>query len=161
MDNVKQKFLERIGVAQNCPANWDWMTGDDKVRHCHKCKLNVYNLSAMTELEAESLLQISVDMPLCVRFYRRLDGKVMTADCPLAIKVLDSTKRWSLFLMHSLVAIFSVVAAAAAGQGIRNGAMTLETAISQSFSEVTSQLSGRREYRVSGSATSPEKGANN
>lgn len=152
---MKESFLAGIGVAQNCPANWDWMTGDEKVRHCHKCKLNVYNLSAMTELEAESLLQLSVDMPLCVRFYRRLDGKVMTSDCPLGTKVLDSTKRWSLFLMHALVAIFSLMAAVAMGQGIRNGTMILETAISQSFSKVTSQLSsGLMEYRASGSDTS-------
>ncbi|MBY0547602.1 MAG: hypothetical protein K2W95_09935 [Candidatus Obscuribacterales bacterium] len=120
------------------------MTGDDKVRHCHKCKFNVYNLSAMTEVEAESLLQLNADKSLCVRFFRRLDGKIMTAACPLGAKVLDSTRPWSLFVWQSLAAIMSLVAAAAVGQGLRSGVMTLETAISQSYSTVTTQLSSGR-----------------
>jgi len=59
------------------------MTGDDKKRFCGGCKKNVYNLSAMTEAEAQETLKI--DNP-CVRFYRRVDGTVLTQDCPVGVR---------------------------------------------------------------------------
>jgi hypothetical protein len=47
--------------------------------------MNVYNLSDMTKLEAENLLTVS-EGRLCVRFYRREDGTVLTADCPVGLR---------------------------------------------------------------------------
>ena len=41
----------RLTIASPCTASWDDMEGDDKVRFCGECELNVYNLSAMTEGE--------------------------------------------------------------------------------------------------------------
>jgi hypothetical protein len=55
------------------------MAGDDRIRFCGRCRQNVYNLSAMTAHQAESLLRNAAGTP-CVRFYRRLDGTVVTAD---------------------------------------------------------------------------------
>jgi hypothetical protein len=48
--------LDRIAVASPCPVAWDDMTGNDRVRFCSQCKLNVYNISAMTRSEAESFI---------------------------------------------------------------------------------------------------------
>jgi hypothetical protein len=56
------------------------MRGDDQVRFCGKCRLNVYNLSGMSRRQAEALLGRS-EGRVCVRFYRRPDGTVMTRDC--------------------------------------------------------------------------------
>jgi hypothetical protein len=58
------------------------MFGNDRVRFCGECKLNVYNLSGMTRTEAESLI-INTEGRLCVRFYRRRDGSILTQDCPV------------------------------------------------------------------------------
>ena len=58
------------------------MRGDDRVRHCSQCDLNVFNLSAMTTVEAESLIQES-EGRLCVRYFQRRDGTVIPADCPV------------------------------------------------------------------------------
>jgi hypothetical protein len=55
------------------------MAGDDRVRFCSECRKNVYNLSAMTGVEAEALL-IRHEGQICKRFYRREDGAVLTAD---------------------------------------------------------------------------------
>ncbi len=74
--------LDNIRVASPCPADWDQMFGDDRTRFCSDCKLNVYNLSGMTREEAESLL-INAEGRVCVRFYRRADGTVLTANCPV------------------------------------------------------------------------------
>lgn len=74
--------LDNIHIASPCPANWDEMFGDDRKRHCGSCKLNVYNLSDMTRREAEDLL-INSEGRLCVRFFRRADGTILTKNCPV------------------------------------------------------------------------------
>ena len=78
--------LEVIDIANPCPADWDQMRGDDQVRFCKHCSLNVYNLSAMTR-EAAQQLVAEREGRLCVRFYRRLDGTVVTQDCEGAIRL--------------------------------------------------------------------------
>ena len=72
--------LDVIDIARPCPADWDQMRGDDRVRFCGHCSLNVYNLSAMSRPEAERLVR-ETEGRVCVRFYRRLDGTVVTTDC--------------------------------------------------------------------------------
>jgi hypothetical protein len=74
--------LDNIRVASPCPANWDEMFGDERKRFCSECKLSVYNLSDMTRSEAENLL-INSEGRLCVRYYKRADGTVLTTDCPI------------------------------------------------------------------------------
>jgi hypothetical protein len=58
------------------------MYGSDRKRFCGDCKLNVYNLSGMSRDEAENLITTS-EGRLCVRFYKRADGSVITGDCPV------------------------------------------------------------------------------
>jgi hypothetical protein len=84
---MKLKLLDQARVAAPCPAHWDDMKGDDWTRHCSLCRLNVYNLSDMTEDEAEKLLA-NRQGRLCVRYYLRPDGKVMTKDCPKGLRAL-------------------------------------------------------------------------
>jgi hypothetical protein len=64
---------------------WDAMKGDDRVRSCEACDKDVYNLSAMTRDEAESLLH-EQDGSICARIHRRADGTVMTSDCPMGAR---------------------------------------------------------------------------
>ncbi|MEA2733933.1 MAG: hypothetical protein QOE14_384 [Humisphaera sp.] len=72
--------LDVIDIAKPCPADWDEMRGDEQVRFCKHCSLNVYNLSAMSRAAAEQLVA-EREGRVCVRFYRRLDGTVITRDC--------------------------------------------------------------------------------
>lgn len=74
--------LNNIKIASPCPANWDEMYGSERKRFCGECKLNVYNLSGMTRREAEDLVQNS-EGRLCIKFYKRADGSVITQDCPV------------------------------------------------------------------------------
>jgi hypothetical protein len=60
------------------------MEGDERSRFCTECKLNVYNLSDMTMAEAEDLIR-SREGRLCVRYFQRADGRVMTRDCPKGV----------------------------------------------------------------------------
>ena len=77
-----QSPLDNIKIASPCSANWNEMYGNDRMRHCGDCKLNVYNLSGMSREEAESLV-MNAEGRLCVRFFRRLDGTTITENCPV------------------------------------------------------------------------------
>ena len=74
--------LDNIRIASPCSADWNRMFGSDRKRFCGDCKLNVYNLSNMSRQEAENLI-ISSEGRLCVRFYRRADGTILTQNCPV------------------------------------------------------------------------------
>jgi hypothetical protein len=77
---VSLPVLDNIHVAAPCSADWAAMTGDDRVRHCGSCRKNVYNLTDMTRDEADALL-VEHEGRMCVRYYRRHDGTILTADC--------------------------------------------------------------------------------
>lgn len=79
--------LEHVKVAAPCPADWGKMVGDERARYCDKCSLHVYNLSGMTRREAEALVT-STEGRLCVRFYRRPDGTILTRNCPVGLSAL-------------------------------------------------------------------------
>jgi hypothetical protein len=74
--------LDNVRVASPCSANWNEMYGNERMRFCADCKLNVYNLSDMTRQEAENLI-VSSEGRLCVRFFRRTDGTILTKNCPV------------------------------------------------------------------------------
>src|SRR5262245_42990031 len=74
--------LDQITVAAPCPVSWDAMRGDDRVRYCGRCRQDVYNLSEMTAEEAVQLIEATQGR-LCVQLFRRRDGTLITADCPV------------------------------------------------------------------------------
>ena len=76
------ELLANVRVASPCPARWADMTGDDRARFCAQCQKHVYNLSEMTAEDASDLIR-EKEGNLCVRFYQRADGTVLTADCPV------------------------------------------------------------------------------
>lgn len=79
--------LNNIKIASPCAANWNEMYGDERTRHCAECKLNVYNLSEMTQSEAENFL-VKAEGRVCLKVYRRTDGTVLTKDCPVGWRKL-------------------------------------------------------------------------
>ncbi|HLK58799.1 MAG TPA: hypothetical protein VKU00_19660 [Chthonomonadaceae bacterium] len=92
-------LLQNVKVASPCPAAWSAMESieGDRVRFCNGCKKNVYNLSAMTQSEAEGLLRAH-EGHLCIRYYQRRDGTVLTADCPVGVQAVRQ-----MFLRRSVV----------------------------------------------------------
>src|SRR3954464_4917655 len=79
--------LDGVRVAAPCPADWEKMVGDERVRFCGQCSLHVYNLSGMTKREAEGLVA-NAEGRLCVRYYRRADGSILTRNCPVGLRAL-------------------------------------------------------------------------
>jgi hypothetical protein len=79
--------LDNIRIASPCNADWDQMMGNERTRFCGQCNLNVYNLSSMTTEEAELLIG-RTEGRLCVRYFRRAVGSVMTQDCPVGLRAI-------------------------------------------------------------------------
>ena len=79
--------LDNVRVAAPCSVDWERMLGNERIRFCAQCNLNVYNLSGMTRMEAERLIAQS-EGRLCVRFYRRTDGTILTRNCPVGLRGL-------------------------------------------------------------------------
>lgn len=63
----KNEFLKQIEVKNHCTQDWDEMTGNDEVRFCGHCSLNVNNLSAMTRKQALKIVRTSKGR-ICVRY---------------------------------------------------------------------------------------------
>jgi hypothetical protein len=77
--SAERLSLDVIQIDAPCPASWDAMRGDERVRYCEGCHKHVFNLSAMTRTEAERVVCDHAG-GLCVRFARTDDGKVQTLD---------------------------------------------------------------------------------
>ena len=90
-------LLDNVRIAAPCHADWNEMepVQGERIRFCGQCARNVYNLSEMTRREAEDLVR-SQEGRLCVRYYLRSDGTMLTKNCPVGVR---NTRR--LFLMRS------------------------------------------------------------
>ena len=99
--------LDNVRVASPCSADWDSMYGDDRKRFCKECKLNVYNLSGMTREEAEKLVT-NAEGRLCIRFYERPDGTIITQDCPVGwAKIKQRTRIYATAALSMLMALLT------------------------------------------------------
>lgn len=72
--------LDDLVIETPCSEPWAGMTGNDRVRHCGACQLDVHDLSALTSEEARALVR-GTEGRLCARIHRRPDGRVLTRDC--------------------------------------------------------------------------------
>ena len=103
---------DRAFIEIPCPTSWDNMTGNDSVRFCGQCSLNVYNISSMTDKEAEAVFtKGNSGERLCARLYRRPDGTVMTDNCPRALRKIRNASKW---LQTKIVACFGLLLSLAA-----------------------------------------------
>jgi len=120
------------------------MMGTERTRYCGECKLNVYNLSAMTRTEAERLLMQS-EGRLCVRYYRRADGTVLTKDCPVgwqAVKARVSRVATATFsIMAGLFGgIFAFTLFKETSHPAEVGALTVEPRVTYVQGDVSSPV---------------------
>ena len=104
-------ILDQVSVASPCHVAWESMHGDDRTRFCDSCSKRVYNLSGMTRADAEALV-VSCEGKICIRFFRRHDGTMLTADCPVG---LARVRRRMALVAAGVVAIVASVAGAAFG----------------------------------------------
>src|SRR5258708_2138620 len=78
---------QEVRIASPCSADWGRMVGNERVRYCSQCKLDVYNFSEMARAEIEEIVA-QREGRLCARFYQRSDGTMMTRNCPARFRVV-------------------------------------------------------------------------
>ncbi|HEY9788872.1 MAG TPA: hypothetical protein V6D22_00645 [Candidatus Obscuribacterales bacterium] len=83
---MAKSLLDDVMVAAPCDVSWDSMQGDDRVRRCSGCSKNVYNISDMSDKEAQELLRTNTSP--CLRLFRRADGTLITDNCPRGLRKL-------------------------------------------------------------------------
>lgn len=74
----------QLRIASPCEESWEAMKGDERARHCARCKLNVFNVKELTDQELRTLL-MKTEGKVCGRIYQRKDGTVLTRDCPTGL----------------------------------------------------------------------------
>lgn len=84
---MKTDNLDRLRVASPCPTSWEQMSGNERVRYCELCNLNVYNIAALTRKEATALVS-GTEGHFCARLFRRSDGTIITRDCPVGLRAI-------------------------------------------------------------------------
>jgi hypothetical protein len=103
------QILNDVQIASPCTASWEEMSGDPYARHCAQCNKNVFDLSQLSAHQAINLLR-EKEGRLCIRLYRRHDGTVLTADCPVGLRERSRRIfRWAAALVAS-VFTFGLVA---------------------------------------------------
>src|SRR5258708_33231425 len=70
-----------LRISSPCPMSWDELVGNDRIRYCGKCTLNVYNLADMEPQEVEAIVR-KTEGRLCGRLYLRGDRTASLRDCP-------------------------------------------------------------------------------
>ena len=135
-------LVQRVEIASPCPVSWDSMTGDDQVRFCGQCQLNVFNLSEMTAEEGERLI-IEKEGRLCARIYRRRDGTVLTRDCPVGLAAMR--RRMIGFAVAVTASVMFVAGAAMScifGQRSEGWFLNEESAFSQASNKLRYWMNG-------------------
>lgn len=104
-----QKFdVNKLRVAAPCSVGWETMSGDERVRHCHSCKLDIYNIEEMSETEVRNLIATH-EGRLCIRLYRRADGTVLTKDCPVGLRAYrKKAARLAGAALTTILGLFSI-----------------------------------------------------
>jgi hypothetical protein len=111
--------LDVIEIASPCEVSWEAMDGDERVRRCDACKLSVYNIAELSRAEAEELIRSS-EGRLCVRFFRRSDGTILTRDCPVGLRAVRRQIARMVVAIGALIGFLTVgTVAATAGTGKR------------------------------------------
>jgi hypothetical protein len=118
--------LDHIEVPTPCPAEWDDMQGNERVRFCTHCARSVHNLSAMTRPEAMKLIAHTRGR-VCVRYYRRPDGTLHNV-APL-VQIQTSLRRASRLAASAFSAALTLSASAAAQQPAANARADTRVAV--------------------------------
>ena len=114
-----KNFLNNLTVPSPCSTDWNSMIGNDQVRFCEHCSLDVHNLSLMTRAQAERLVARS-NGRLCVQYIHDPNGGPVTL--PVGQKLHHISRRVSQIAAGAFTAALSVTSAIAQeSTGVRIG----------------------------------------
>jgi hypothetical protein len=118
------------------------MKGDDRVRFCELCKLNVYDFAQLTRREVDALVANS-EGRLCGRLYRRADGTIITKDCPVGLQAIRRrVARISGAIFATLISLSAGILASARETVERSRAYATGSSFEPRVPSQTAMLSG-------------------
>jgi hypothetical protein len=120
--------MPTLRIGSPCSASWENMPGNDRVRHCHECNLDVYNFSALTSREINQIVATRTGR-ICARFYQRADGTMLTENCPVGFRA--AVLRGSRIAAAVLAAAVSIAPRRANAIPAQSGSSSLETQLAQ------------------------------
>ncbi|MEZ6057928.1 MAG: hypothetical protein R3C01_14615 [Planctomycetaceae bacterium] len=100
--------LPVLKIASPCTADWEEMTGDERVRFCGHCEKHVYNLTVMDPREVHELIE-RTEGKFCGRLYQRADGTALATDCPVGLARMK--RLWLRTLAVATTVAVAVIAA--------------------------------------------------
>jgi carboxypeptidase family protein/ankyrin repeat protein len=103
-------FLNNLTIPSPCTEDWNSMTGNDEVRFCKHCNLDVHNLSQMTRSQAQRLVGRS-NGRLCVRYHQDPTGRPLML--PVRQRLHRIGRRASRLAAGAFTATLSVTSAVA------------------------------------------------
>jgi len=116
---IKNK-IQSYFISSPCSVKWDDMQADQSnisVRFCGDCKLNVHNLSSLSDEEVVVLLdKKAAGERVCTYFYRKDDGTLVTDNCPKQMKQMRD--RLQAYAASMMVALCWQLASSADAQGL-------------------------------------------
>jgi len=107
---MAKNFLNNLTIPSPCAADWNSMIGNDQVRFCEHCSLDVHNISLLTRSQAERLIARSKGR-LCVRYHH--DDAERPITLPVAQKLHRISRRVSRIAAGAFTATLSVTSAVA------------------------------------------------
>ena len=104
-----------IEIKTPCTADWDSMIGDDRIRFCEHCNLNVNDLSQLTPKRVRRLVTKSKGR-LCIRYQKRRDGSPIIKAVPAKLHTIGRrASRIAAGAFTATLSLSSVVALSAPG----------------------------------------------
>jgi hypothetical protein len=140
-------LLDRINIPAPCSADWDSMKGNDQVRFCSQCNLNVHNLSAMKRKEARELITASGGK-LCVRYYKKPGGAIQKAASQQLHHIKRRVSRIAAGAFTAALSLSASVCAQTPSQGDSSASNKAEAALlirelsSEKQSDTNSSIAG-------------------
>lgn len=133
---LAQVQLDDLRIASPCSMRWEDMAGDARARHCGSCRLNVYDISEMTQAEASELI-LKHEGHLCVRLHKRADGTVITKNCPVGMR---RVRHAAIRLCGSLAAALALGVGSVAAMGERLRGRTVKVSETEPYLTLTNLL---------------------
>lgn len=121
------RSLDQLIIQKPCNADWQSMSGNDRVRFCEHCNLRVNDFSSMTRYEAMHLVARSQGR-LCVRLVQTSTGRIVTQ----TEKIYGIGRRVSGFAAGVFTAALSVTTVAAQSGSQIDGARLTAVAVNPS-----------------------------
>lgn len=141
----RRRPIDSIRIAAPCSMGWDDMRGDDKRRFCGQCNKHVYNFIAMSEDEIAELIA-ETEGRFCGRLYRRKDGTILTADCPVGL----AERAWRRARNTALLSASLVVTLLAGSWGLFFGRSQRIEAVQQRIEQVRIEVTEREQPMAGG-----------